>query len=337
MKTLKTTCFFALLILIISLQPGIADAQTQSINSEHHFLLQNDGLALAATILKPDSSSANGTGIVMLPGSGPAVRGMLKPAAGQLLQDGITVLIFDKRGSGESQGDWTKSSLDELAGDATAALTQLRNQAGINYAGFWAHSQGNWVATRAAELGAKPDFIIAASGGGASPRQVERFSYSAKVSSADTDQQALAMALVDNYFEYLAGNLSREELDRQIEAVKSTDWYPRLGIDRVLVSPTYRPKWQWVADYDPAKPINNMDFPVLVLLGGADHFIPLELTITKWDRQLAGGNPASRIVTFPGRGHHLSLTGTGHGHGISTDSIIWKTTSDWLKQALPIN
>ena len=97
--------------------------------SETDFTFSNDGVELAATLLTPVESI--GVGAVMLPGSGPADRAMMRPAAEKFAAQGVTVLFFDKRGSGASGGNWVKTSLDQLAGDATAALKELRNRTAL--------------------------------------------------------------------------------------------------------------------------------------------------------------------------------------------------------------
>ncbi|MDH3513183.1 MAG: alpha/beta hydrolase [Gammaproteobacteria bacterium] len=289
------------------------------------------GVRLVGTILTP--VEAGGTAVIMLPGSGPATRDMLRSAAQRLVESGITVMIYDKRGSGESGGDWAASSLDDLAHDAIAAMNLLRSRAGIEQVGLWAHSQGNWVATRAAELDAEPAFLIAVSGGGVSPYESERHAYNRALSSASDQDRAAANAFVDAYFDYLSGRLSYPALGDMIEQARTTAWYVSLGIEQVLVSPAFRSKWEWVAKYDPARSAGERRFPTLVLLGGADHTIPLESTIADWKNQLSiNGVPGSRIDIFIGRDHHLRLAGTNHGHGVTTDQEIWDVINVWLDE-----
>ena len=47
-----------------------------------------------------------------------------------LVQEGIAVLAFDKRGTGRSTGRWETATIGELADDADAALTALEAIAG---------------------------------------------------------------------------------------------------------------------------------------------------------------------------------------------------------------
>ncbi len=334
----KTILSITWLAFIAYFQPisTVASASQTSSSAAENLIIESDGIKLAASLLQPEN--ANGIGVVMLPGSGPAERRIIRPAAEQLVQAGITALVFDKRGSGDSEGDWTKTSLSELAGDAIAAMSVLRGMASLSHIGLWGHSQGNWVATRSIDIGGQPDFVVAVSGGGSSPREAEIYNYRHNVSSFTTAEQNTAMTLVDLYFDYLSGKTTRAELDRHIEPVKSTDWYQQLGIANVLISETFRPKWQWVADYDPAQSTTNINIPVLVLLGGADHLIPLDLTIADWNQQLATNTASgSRIVTFVGRDHHLRVAEAGHGYGVSTDPTIWKVITDWLGEQFPDN
>ena len=308
--------------------------QTANAIAEKDISIATDGITLAATILTP--SRSNGTGIVMLPGSGPADRVMIRPAAERLVEFGATVIIFDKRGSGASTGNWQITSLDQLAGDAAAAMAALQSHSDLARIGFWAHSQGNWVATRAVELGAAPAFLIAVSGGGAAPRETERHGYEQRIADQPVEDQKAAMALVASYFDYLAGNISRAALDILIEDVKETIWYQKLGIGNVLISEAYRDKWRWVADYDPATRAKDRNIPTLVLLGGADHGIPLDTTIADWNAQLSSGtNGESRIEVLVGRGHHLRVSGQGHGHGVTTEIFLWRLIDQWLAMQFP--
>lgn len=279
---------------------------------------------LAASLLVPDAQPR--AGVVLVPGSGPAVRAQLVAAAEQLVEAGLAALIFDKRGSGESGGDWRTASLDDLATDASVALQALREHAGVDAAGFWAHSQGNWVATRAIELGAEPAWFVAVSGGGAAPRAVERHGYRLRVAGFSDGERRRALALVDVYFDYLAGNLARDELDQRITRVAATPWYEPLGLARVLVSESGRSHWAWVANYDPQVAAVARGLPTLVLLGGDDESIPLETTVARWAAQLEAA--PSRIVVLPGRDHHLQRGGPGHG--LTTDDEVWSLIGAWI-------
>ncbi|MFZ2031434.1 MAG: alpha/beta fold hydrolase [Vitreimonas sp.] len=61
---------------------------------------------------------------------------------------GVAVLAYDKRGSGQSGGDWRTASAYDLADDALAAVHVLRARRDVVHdrIGLYASSAGNWVA-----------------------------------------------------------------------------------------------------------------------------------------------------------------------------------------------
>jgi uncharacterized protein len=68
-----------------------------------------------------------------------------------LVAQGISVFVYDKRGTGASGGDYTQN-FELLADDAAAALHEARRLAAGRFgrAGFFGASQGGWVAPLAA-------------------------------------------------------------------------------------------------------------------------------------------------------------------------------------------
>ncbi len=65
-----------------------------------------------------------------------------------LQKNGIAVLLPDKRGSEQSEGDWRTASFEDLATDTWAAIAFLREQeeVGISYVGVVGMSQGGHIA-----------------------------------------------------------------------------------------------------------------------------------------------------------------------------------------------
>ncbi|WP_158850806.1 alpha/beta hydrolase family protein [Saccharothrix deserti] len=85
------------------------------------------GVVLAGSLTLPDRG-APVPGVVMVGGAGPSDRdnGTHFPAIRRHLVDaGIAVLSYDKRGVGGSSGDWLDATMDDLASDAAAALDFL--------------------------------------------------------------------------------------------------------------------------------------------------------------------------------------------------------------------
>src|SRR5262245_45811126 len=67
-------------------------------------------------------------GVVILQGSTANVRHEYRFFADHFARAGFAVMVFDKRGSGESGGDYDAATYDDLARDAGAALARLRSE-----------------------------------------------------------------------------------------------------------------------------------------------------------------------------------------------------------------
>lgn len=118
---------------------------------EREVRFRSGSVELHGTLLRPAEEGRH-PAVVSLHGSGPATRAGARPYAEAFVELGVASLFFDKRGSGSSSGSLLTSSLDDLAGDALAAVRHLKTGEGIDPGriGLWGVSQAGWVATLAA-------------------------------------------------------------------------------------------------------------------------------------------------------------------------------------------
>ncbi len=88
--------------------------------------------------------------------------------------EGVGVFVYDKRGTGASQGKYTQD-FSVLADDAVAAMREARRLAGARAGriGYQGGSEGGWVAPMAAER-APVDFVIVGFGLAVSPIEEDR-------------------------------------------------------------------------------------------------------------------------------------------------------------------
>jgi alpha-beta hydrolase superfamily lysophospholipase len=106
------------------------------------------GVLLDGTIAFPEAPGRH-RGIVLIGGSGPSDRhndGFFDALNEHLVAAGLVTLVYDKRGVGKSTGRWETATLDELAGDAGAALATLRAhpRSTPDAIGVMGHSEGGW-------------------------------------------------------------------------------------------------------------------------------------------------------------------------------------------------
>lgn len=299
---------------LAALPSGDAAAQARAF-TQREVSFENGSVELRGTLVRP-SGEAPVPAVVFLHGSGPMTREGFRPYAEELAKLGVASLLYDKRGTGSSGGSWLTASLDDLAGDALAAVHFLEAQDGIDPGriGFWGISQAGWIAPRAAARSPDVSFMIVISGGGASPRASEMFSYrkafeSAGLSAAEQDR---GFGIVEAYFDYLETGTGRSPLLDRLEAIGADPddpLRPLAGrLEQILPSQENRPNWSWVATYDPAPDIARVRCPVLLMFGDRDTEQPTGLAVQRWREGLKeAGNDDVTVMIFPGAGHGIRM------------------------------
>lgn len=284
---------------------------------EQAITFQVGSLTLSGTLLRPIDKESH-PGIVLLHGSGPGPRQQLRPFAERFARLGFAALIFDKRGSGASQGSWEQESLDDLADDALAAIAFLKTQPGVDskHVGVWGISQAGWVIPHATtQAPGVFAFAIIVTGGGVRPLEIEEYDYAAALDRAGVvgDDRRDALALVERFFLYLKTGEDRAGLEQSIQASREKSWFKAVDISRVLPEESARSKWEWVTSYDPAPDIQRMTMPVLVLIGGKDRPGLSDKMNQQWRSNLAlGGSSDSTLVDFLNAEHGIASAGTHH-------------------------
>jgi len=117
-------------------------------------IFHNSNVALAGTLTLPRSIGPF-PAVILLHGSAPFDRDvsmfghkLFLVWADNLTKQGIAVLRFDKRGAGQSTGDYNSSSLEDFADDALAGVEYLKTRKEINHKqiGLIGHSEGGMTA-----------------------------------------------------------------------------------------------------------------------------------------------------------------------------------------------
>ncbi|HUE88053.1 MAG TPA: prolyl oligopeptidase family serine peptidase [Vicinamibacterales bacterium] len=305
-----------LMTLVTSIQ-GTAQAVQFS---EREVVFRNGVVELHGTLMLPTVRTPS-PAIVFLHGSGPHPRAGFRPYAEEFARLGVASLFFDKRGSGESGGSWITASLDDLAGDALAAVKYLKGEPGIDAdrLGFWGISQAGWVAPLAASRSEDVAFMILISGGGASPRESELFSWKREFESAglSAEETTRATGVLEAYYAYLATGERRAELVARLDELRPGRLSPLAeALDRILPSEDNRANWSWVATYDPAPHIESFTGPILLMFGAEDTDHPTTLATERWREGLGtAGNDRVTLMAFPGAGHGIRMREGYSGSG----------------------
>jgi uncharacterized protein len=274
---------------------------------------------LAGTLHRPDGE-ARAT-VLMVPGSGPSDRdndGYFPAIRSGLLDRGIAAASFDKRGVGESTGDWRDTGPQEQTSDVAAQLSCLRQTAGVDAErlGLFGHSQGGWVVLEVAAADPSVPFVITNSGPGVTMARQERFATEAHMTAggAPADAVAEALATQDALMALVRGGADFET----IQAAAGGDGQgPGDAAEVELVR-------RWL-DHDPRPALERLECPLLALFGGADLFVPVEETLAVFRSARAGRPGSLDVETLPGGDHRLQI-----GDPQELHPAYVPTLGDWI-------
>ncbi|HKO35754.1 MAG TPA: alpha/beta fold hydrolase [Pyrinomonadaceae bacterium] len=246
-------------------------------HSQQPVRFQNGDVTLAGTLLLPESNRSKHAGVVFTHGGGAAKREFVWGLGYQLAARGMAVLIYDKRGVGESKGNWGEASFEDLADDAVAGAKFLQSNSAIDpkRIGFWGLSQGGWIAPLAASRFPEAAFAVAVSGGALTPAVTELFDTEYELQKAGFNAEDVQKALA---FQSLKNEIIRsfekwEQYLSMRNTVKDTPWYRVQGIDIRGPDKQDHPQWAHMRRsyfYDPAPALKSLRGPLLVIHGELD-------------------------------------------------------------------
>jgi dienelactone hydrolase len=283
----------AVLGLAVGLAAGLAGYRAYNQDpgpAERNQSIANEGAALAATVLYPQGRGPF-PAVVLVHGSGRTTRDQQRRQRDHLVSQGVAVLAYDKRGVGESTGEYVNvgvrtspERMPLLGRDALACLRALQQDRRIDAArvGFLGSSQAGWIIP-AAIAAAKPGEV--------------RF---AVILSGPATSVGLEHAYSEATGDGIRAhdNLTAEQVDARVDAYGGPSGFDHGEIVRALKVPT------------------------LWLVGEADESIPVRHTLRNLRAAIAGG-AAITLKTYPGANHGL-MTPSG-------PVPYWTDVIDWLR------
>lgn len=229
--------------------------------------------------------------------------------ADHLGKQGIAVLIPDKRGSGQSEGEWREVGLEELAEDAVAAIRYLKEQdrwlvSKIGIAGF---SQGGHIAPVAAARSQDIDFVVNVSGGAVTMEEtmIHEVTQTAIKEGLRPHQISQMLDLHAAMLDY-ATERDWSRLQPEIAKALASDW-----ADFAHTLPLEKDLWLWdwvkkVAPFDPVPHWQHVRVPVLVAYGALDAGDKVMVWPSVYRLHKAfRGNQDYEIRIYPETGHAL--------------------------------
>jgi pimeloyl-ACP methyl ester carboxylesterase len=238
----------------------------------------------------------------------------------ELPAEGVGAFVYDKRGTGASDGTYTQD-YSVLANDAVAAVAEARRLAGARAGrvGYRGGSQGGWVAPLAATR-TKVDFIIVGYGLAISPLEEDREAVAFYLKQKGYDQSVIdkAWQLSDAIGLILSSNLTQgfDQLDAAKAKYAKEPWYKDVRGDfSYMVLPMsddeIREKgkpfasWNTPWHYDSMAVLEKLKTPQLWQLGADDIDAPSGETLRRLTSLQAKGLPITTAV-FPYAEHGMT-------------------------------
>jgi hypothetical protein len=248
-----------------ALAPALPEAEVR---------FRSGDVELAGTLILPPGTGPH-PAVVFTHGSGAEGRWANRYLARRLARAGFAALVWDKRGVGESGGEWSEAGFEDQAGDAAAAVVLLRSRPEIDpgRVGIHGHSQGGTIAPLAA-VRARADFLIASAASGLPMADVEIYSIGnfVGISTLPPAEAALARAYVEALVEVAYGGGSQSELDAAADRARGYAWF----FEPPAPDASYWAFSRRIADFDPLSWWRQVDVPVLLLYGSEDERVPVE-------------------------------------------------------------
>lgn len=276
------------------------------------FQIENDAVTLAGELVGPENKPKGV--LVFVHGSGDGPRRAYDTWTNLFLSRGWAVVVFDKRGSGKSTGDWHDADFVTLAGDVHAVLKWTRAQrelAGLKVA-LWGASQAGWIIPQLAADGAV-DFAIIQAGAVTPTDEFISLTLESELRAYGFPPEEIARA--QRYYQ-LDADVSRGV--QPFSAVeKAYAEASAAGAEWLLKAPdpVNSPDRRFmavIAGFDSASYWRKVRIPLLILFGGKDHIVPVGPNRPRLEALLAeAGNTQAQIVTLENDNHLAMLAKTG--------------------------
>ncbi|RPD83662.1 alpha/beta hydrolase [Luteimonas sp. 100069] len=307
----------------IQLGDGPAEDATRLPLVQRETRFTSDGVGLQGRLVLPTGEATGPVPLaVLVHGSGRESGLDEYPLQHLLPAQGVAVFVYDKRGTGGSDGDYSQD-FRLLAADAVAALAHARqlHPDGFSRVGFVGTSQGGWVGPLAASR-SDADYVVALYGmaENALAEDREQVLNDLRAKGYGDDVLAKAREATDATALLMASGFTRgfDELQAVHERHGREPWFDAMQGEftgQLMRIPAWTPRWlvrriaarqdvgtSW--DYEPMPVLQALVVPQLWVIAGDDRQAPNVETLRRLRALQAGGRPLD-LAVFPGTDHGI--------------------------------
>lgn len=261
---------------------------------------ESNGLRLNGTIWYPNSNE--GKALINVTSSGNADRSASRAEAILFAQMGFTTFHYDKRGTGNSEGNWNSATIKELSGDDVTAINYFSKKTGIplKKIGVKGSSQGAakipYILSELEDL----KYGIVVSCPGVTLLESDLNYWRNRNADAIGNEIDAATNFQRKVFEFIAGELSRTDLEKAIENEKSNSWFAHIWVPNLDEVQTDKKLL-----YSPIPYFVTTKQPLLIIQGTKDEIIPLNSDEIISEALITSGNDNFKTVLLEGASHSM--------------------------------
>jgi len=289
---------------------------TKSLSSRirsYDIKIPSGNIMLGATLTVPKTNSLSKLpGILLIHGSGKQDRdetfglfnGTFKEMATLLSENGFAAIRYDKRGVGQSGGDFLASGLYDFARDAESVFNYLKSREEVDSSKIFliGHSYGGKVATIVSSRHPEvAGLILLACVASQEPDNLIRQNKFISEAKKESDEERKArLEMLDswaekvknrdllNYSDYFRPN----ELSKEFQKMQQANPLP--------------PVWMFQAmEYNQLKTLENLKMPILAVSGASDWLVPPSETRLLEQALKEANHPDFEVKVFPEVDHHF--------------------------------
>jgi uncharacterized protein len=260
---------------------------------EREVAFASGDVRLAGSLFLPSGAGPH-PALAIVHGAGPHNRESYRLLASSLASAGVAALIYDKRGTGESKGDFASATFSDLTDDALAAHALLRREPTVDEArvGLAGASQGAWIIADAAVQNDDVAFLVALSASGFKPGDSADWLTGSMLAVRGFSKHALATSAKAWQMMYSSLDLIEAGVMDPMPGVPGF-WFHALDPHLETVG-----LWEQVRQ------------PVLGLWGELDCQVPARESLAALQAALERGpNRTYRLEIFGGTDHSMVLAG----------------------------
>ena len=292
--------------------------------------------------------------VLLVAGSGPSDRDetilMHKPffvLADFLTRKGIAVLRVDKRGIGQTTGNFRGSGIADFASDALSGVEYLKSRPEVDSKkiGLVGHSEGGETAPIVAAQTRDVSYLVLLGAPGMSGYDilVLQDGTEAKAAGKSDDEIALIRGYSRRYYSIILEETEQNAIEQRAKKLqdsltdaekKALGWPNLRGTLNLFWA--LNPASREMLKFDVCPVLRKVQCPVLALNGGKDSQVPPKENLGSIEKELkAGGNKNFTVRELSGLNHLFQTCETGATSEYikieeTMSPVALETVSDWI-------